>query len=108
MPTESASRERRQSPAGLGPGDVQGQAEGGGTRGDGGPSPWPGGAGSSSQILAAPAGQALALGRVARHSSAGVAVPSRARRVGGPAWSSRPGRRDGVEEKSEDTTQTSR
>lgn len=31
----------------------------------------------------------LELGRVARHSSAGVAVPWRARRVGGLAWSSR-------------------
>lgn len=64
--------------------------------------------------LAAPRGffllllaTALELGRGARHSSAGVAAPSRARRVGGPAWSSRRGRRDGVEEKSEDTTQTS-
>lgn len=50
----------------------------------------------------------LELGHVARDSSAGVAVPSRAGRVGGLAWSSCRGRRDGVEEKSEDTTQTSR
>lgn len=38
---ESARPERRQSPAV--PRGVQGRAWGGGTQGDGGPSPWPGG-----------------------------------------------------------------
>lgn len=36
-----------------------------------------------------------------RHSSAGAVVPSRAGRAGGLAWSSRRGRRDGVEDKVE-------
>lgn len=57
-------------------------------------------------LLLLPTG--LELDHVARHSSASITVPSRARRVGGLVWSSCRGRRDDVEKKSEDTRQTSR